>query len=381
MSTASTGVILAIDLGKFHSQACFYNLADGSHEFVKLASTPKAMHELLTSRPVDRVVIEVGAQAGWVVDLCRTLGIEVQVACANGEAWRWKNVKYKSDRQDALKLARLSANNELTLVHVPAKDVRQWRSLMQYRHKLVERRTAVRNSIHALLAVQGDQAVIRNWSGPMVDELKKLGKPLKKCGADDLWRGQLDLELRMMEEIGVLIEEAEAKLDALAAQDSQQGRRVRLLQTIPGVGPRLAEMVVAWIDDPGRFATGRQVGSYAGLTPRRYQSGQSDRHGRISKAGCGRLRKLLVQVAWGMLQHNERGKAVFARLCKGHKTRRKQAAVALARKVLVWCWAMLRDNKPWDEKQQERRQSELAEAALAEAALAEAALAEALAPA
>ena len=353
MSSASleSGVILAIDLGKFHSQACFYNVADGSHEFQKLASTPKAMHELLSSRKVDRVVIEVGAQAGWVVDLCRALGIEVQVAATNGEPWRWKNVKDKSDRQDALKLAKLSARNELTLVHVPAKAVRQCRSLMQYRHKLVERRTAVRNSIHALLAVQGDQAVIRNWNGPMVEELKKLARPLTKCGPEELWRGQLDLELRMMAELEVLIEEAEAKLDALAAQDTQQGRRVRLLQSIPGVGPRLAEMAVAWIDDPKRFATGRQVGSYAGLTPKRYQSGESDRHGRISKAGCGRLRKLLVQVAWGMLQYNERGKAVFERLFKGQKTRRKQAAVALARKVLVWFWAMLRDNKPWDQKQ------------------------------
>jgi transposase len=369
MSSASlkSGVILAIDLGKFHSQACFYDTADASHEFVKVASTPKAMHELLTRRQIDRVVIEVGAQAGWVTDLCRALGLQVQVASTNGEAWRWKNVKEKSDRQDALKLARLSANNELTLVHVPEKPVRQWRSLMQYRHKLVERRTAVRNSIHALLAVQGGQAVIRNWSGPMVEELKSLARPLKKCGREEVWQGQLDSELRMMEELDVLIEEVENKLDALAAEDSQQARQVRLLQSVPGVGPRLAEMVVAWIDDPKRFRTGRQVGSYAGLTPRRYQSGQKDRHGRISKAGCGRLRKLLVQVAWGMLQYNERGKAVFERLCKGHKTRRKQAAVALARKVLVWCWAMLRDNKPWGPQQWERRQAELAEAALAPA--------------
>jgi transposase len=357
--SSKSGVILAIDLGKFHSQACFYRVADGSHEFVKVASTPKAMHELLSSRPVDRVVIEVGAQAGWVVDLCRTLGIEVQVTSTNGEAWRWKNVKDKSDRLDALKTAKLSALSQLSPVHVPAKPVRQWRSLMQYRHKLVERRTAVRNSIHALLAVQGDQATIRNWNGPMVEELK--------CGAEQLWRGQLDSELRMMAELDQLIEEAEAKLDALAAEDNLRGKRVRLLQSIPGVGPRLAEMAVAWIDDPQRFRTGRHVGSYAGLTPRRYQSGEKDRHGRISKAGCGRLRKLLVQVAWGMLQYNERGKAVFARLCKGQKTRRKQAVTALARKVLVWCWAMLRDNKPWDPQQWERRQAELAEAALAPA--------------
>jgi transposase len=74
------------------------------------------------------------------------------------------------------------------------------------------------------------------------------------------------------------------------------------------------------------------VGAYAGLAPRRYQSGESDRSGRISKAGSGRLRNLLEQVAWGMLRYNPRGREVFDRLCKNHKTRRKQAAVALARR-------------------------------------------------
>jgi transposase len=346
---AKTGTILAIDLGKFHSQACHFRVGDGTHEFRRVATTPAAMHELLVARPVDRVVVEAGAQAGWVADLCRTLGVAVLVANANDDAWRWRSVKNKSDREDALKLARLCVMNQLSGVHVPLKAVRQWRSLIQYRHTLVERRTATRNAIHALLAVQGDQAAIKGWSAAMVEELKKLAKPLKDCGMDELWRGQLDLELTAMEQVGALIAAAEARLDELAAANGERGKRVQLLRTIPGVGPRMAELVVAWVDDPRRFTTGRDVGAYAGLTPRRHQSGEVDRHGRISKAGCGRLRKVAVQVAWGMLQHNERGRASFERICKGQRTRRKQAAVALARKVLVWCWAMLRDGKPWRE--------------------------------
>lgn len=356
MSVTATGIILAIDLGKFHSQGCFYRVSDGSHEFKRIETTPKAMHDLLVDRPVDRVVIEAGAQAGWVTDLCRTLGIEIQVANANGEAWRWKSVKNKSDREDALKSGRLSAMNQLSLVHMPEKDVRQWRSLIQYRHKLVERRTAIRNSIHALLAVQGTEGAIRSWSAEMIVELRKLARPVKECAMEALWRGQLDLELTAMEQVDALVKQVEAKLDELGSlEQGERGQRVQLLQTIPGVGPRLSELVVAWIDDPHRFRNGREVGSYAGLTPRRYQSGESDRSGRISRAGCGKLRKLLVQVAWGMLQHNARGRAVFDRLCKNQKTRRKQAAVALARKVLVWCWAMLRDNRPWDERHHQRR--------------------------
>jgi transposase len=72
-----------------------------------------------------------------------------------------------------------------------------------------------------------------------------------------------------------------------------------------------------------------------------------DRSGRISKAGCGKLRKLLLEIAWGMLRHNAHGQRVFARISKGQKTRRKQAAVALARRILGWCWAMLRDGTQW----------------------------------
>jgi transposase len=72
-----------------------------------------------------------------------------------------------------------------------------------------------------------------------------------------------------------------------------------------------------------------------------------DRSGRISKAGCRKLRKLLVEIAWGMLRHNAHGAAVFNRISKGQRTRRKQAAVALGRRVLCWCWAMLRDGTEW----------------------------------
>ena len=338
--------ILAIDLGKFQSQACFFKSEDASHRFERVTTSPAALHDLFLANQgkVDRLVIEVCHLAGWVVDLAKAMGVgDVRVANANHEAWRWKNVKNKSDKQDALKLARLSAMNQLPLAHVPAKDVRQWRGLIQYRHTLVERRTAVRNAVHAILGAAGE-ADVTDFGKGATARLKTLAKELPACGPEELWRGQLHCELTALEQVRELVERVEDKLDELAARDD----RVELLQSIPGVGPRLAEMVVAQLDDPKRFKSARQVGAYAGLAPKRYQSGESDRSGRISRAGCGRLRKLLVQVAWGMLRHNAHGAAVFERLCKGQRTRRKQAAVALARRILVWCWAMLRDGRRWD---------------------------------
>jgi transposase len=339
-------LILAIDLGKAKSLACWYQTDDATHEFRTVPTRPGDFHTLVTDRPVDRVVIEICDAAGWVVDLCRTLGIPVQVANTNQAAWRWRNVKKKCDREDALKLARLSAMGQIAPVHVPEKTVREWRSLILFRHKLVDRRTSVRNAIHSILVAQGMAIPGRRsvWSDDSMSQLAALARPLAECTTmEELWRGHLKMELEHLDELCRRIVELDQKLDALGEADA----RVRRLRTIPGVGPRLSELTVAMIDDPHRFANARQVGAYAGMVPRRYQSGDMDRSGRISKAGCGKLRKLLVEIAWGMLRHNPHGAGVFNRISKGQKTRRKQAAVALGRKVLCWCWAMLRDGADW----------------------------------
>jgi transposase len=340
-------VILAIDLAKAKSLFCWYQTEDQSHELKTVPSTPAAFAEALVAREVDRVVIEVCDMAGWIQDLCRTLALEVQVVNVNVEAWRWKNVKNKTDKTDVLKLARLSAGNDLKTVNLPARQTRCWRSLILYRQKLIERRTAIKNSIHALLVCEG-QAMAGGremWSERSLSQLRKLAREIGTCSKEQLWAGHLQMELDSLDHLMKQIQELDQKLDEVGKTDA----RVIRLQTIPGVGPRLSELMVAMIDDPHRFKNARQVSAYAGLVPRRYQSGMMDRSGRISKAGCAKLRKLLVEIAWGMLRHNPYGQRVFARISKGQKTRRKQAAVALGRHVLVWGWAMLRDETDWKE--------------------------------
>ena len=204
----------------------------------------------------------------------------------------------------------------------------------------------MRSAVHSILVAQGMAMPGRRsvWSDDSMSKLRVLARPLGECTTmEELWRGHLQMELEQLDELCRRIVELDQKLDAIGHADP----RVRRLRTIPGVGPRLSELVVAMIDDPHRFKSARQISAYAGLVPRRYQSGAMDRSGRISKAGCGKLRKLLTEIAWGMLRHNRHGAAVFARISKGQKTRRKQAAVALGRKVLCWCWAMLRDGSDW----------------------------------
>ncbi|MFA7238275.1 MAG: IS110 family transposase [Phycisphaeraceae bacterium] len=347
-------IILAIDLGKFKSVACIYNTADASHEFRTIRTTPPEVHDLIVRTLSDgegnfrgRVVIEVGSAAGWVKDICEVLGVEIQIANPNHEAWRWRNIKRKTDKDDGLKMAKLSAMDQLPMVTLPSSQVRQWRNLIAYRHTLVGRRTAIKNNIRAILDRQGlsHAAGKSGWTLGAIERLREMSAVLEDVAADQLWRGMLHVELLALEQIEGLIEPVEAKLEAMARQDA----RVALLRTIPGVGPRLAETVVAMIDDPKRFKTGKQVGAYAGLVPRQIESGTMSRTGRITGHGNKLLRGLLVEVSWLMRRYNPRLSAHFEQVCRGSKTRKKIAVVATARKLLVICWAMLRDGTRWRE--------------------------------
>jgi transposase len=336
-----------MDLGKNKSVVCDYDSEKGTHQFETIRMTPQTVHDLLVTKEPDRVVIETGRGSGWVYDLAVALGLPVQVANTNHEIWRWRLNTKKNDRQDALKLAQLSALGQLPTVHMPIKKVRAWRSLIAYRQSLVERRTAIKNSIRALLEREGRAwpEGKSGWSQAALAELQALARSWPEATAEGLWRGQLGTEL-------TLLAEAEKALAAVTEKLDQMGARqkpVRLLQTAAGVGPRLAEAVVASLDDPHRFKTGKQVGSYVGLTPRQYQSGQQDRKGHISGRGNATLRALLVEVSWLMLRWNDWARVTYRRLLERCGGRKKVAIVALARKLLVRLWALWRDGRPWSE--------------------------------
>lgn len=337
--------ILALDLGKFNSVACIYASPSDQHQFKQIGTTAGEIHDLVVEAEADLVVFEVCSFAGWVHDLVCALDVEVRVANPAHEGWRWRSVKRKTDRDDALKLARLAAANQLPTAYIPSFSVREWRSLIQYRHKLVGRRTAIRNNIRSILMRQGIKApsVHRAWTKAGLTALSEMARPLEDLGMDELWRGMLGLELRALQQLEQLLGEAEAKLNTIGATEEQ----VVQVRTIPGVGPRLAETIVAFIDDPHRFKNGRQVACYAGLTPKQYESGTMKRQGRISRHGPALLRSLLVEVAWLVRRYNPWGQAVFESIAKGHRSRRKQAIVALARRLLIRAWAMMRDGTTW----------------------------------
>lgn len=291
------------------------------------------------------ILIEACLLAGWVRDLCAELGVPCLVANTSSEAWKFKHLKRKTDRDDALRLAEVYRLGKFPRVAIPEKEVREKRGLIETRQKLVGRRVALPNRIRAVLVSQGLPAPCgaKAWSALGLAGIAAHAQPIAACAPRDLWRGRLHLALAERAHVQGLLDQAEKKRDELA----QSNEGMKLLNTIPGVGPRTAEAVVAFLPEPKRFQTTKQVSAYGGFVPRPYQSTDTDHRGRITKRGPRTLRKLLVECAWVMLRYNPWARAVYQRLTHGGQTRKKQAIGALARKLLVRCWAMLRDGTAW----------------------------------
>jgi len=342
--------ILALDLGNFKSVACELETDTNSLQYQAIVSSKGAVRELLQERKPDRVVMEICPLAGWVSDIAREMGMEVEVAGMNEQGSRWRYVKRKSDRRDALKLAQRSALGELKLVHVPERAVRQWRSLINYRQQLVRRRTKIKNHLRALL-LRENLSWTRGksgWTQEAIAKLRALALPLDEVQGDELWRGELMVELEALNAVQGQLRQIERKLDRMGKADA----RVQLLQSANGVGPRLAEALVAQFDDPRRLKNSKEVGPYLGLVPKRWQSGETERLGHITREGSRVIRALLVEASWAGLRYNSWIREVYQRVRRGSKARRKIAIVAVARRLAVRCWAMLRDGTRWRESPQ-----------------------------
>ncbi len=340
--------ILAIDLGKNNSAICIFDRSSLKCKYKTVHTRKQVMHDLFVEYQdnIEIVLFETGSQMGWVADILWALNIPFEVANTNHSAWKWKNNPNKSDRKDAQRLAMMYHTGFFPTVHVPRRAVRQKRSLINYRDDIVKRITKIKNSIRAILGREDIPLPSgkKGWTIKALKPIREFAMSHKDItDLEDLWKGQLHNELNQLDNTTEELNAIESKLNVLGEADE----KAKLLRTVPGVGPRLSEAVVAIIDDPHRFKNGRHVSSYLGMVPRRWQSGQVDITGRISKCGNKLLRTLLVEVSWLGLREPWM-REIYNKVKHGDKKRAKVAIVALARKLLVICWAMLKNGTTFD---------------------------------
>jgi transposase len=120
-------MIWAMDLGSSQSAICTLDTTTGKVRHGSCRTQAARIRALLQRQRPDLVVVEISPLAALVHDLAVDLGLAIQVADTTQDAWRWWNVKRKTDRDDALKLARLAALGQINPVHIPEPRMRQWR--------------------------------------------------------------------------------------------------------------------------------------------------------------------------------------------------------------------------------------------------------------
>jgi transposase len=287
-------------------------------------------------RPV-AICYEASCGYGHLHDRLGRLSTRVEVAHP-GQLRLIFRSKRKNDRVDAKKLATLLFLGQVPQVHVPSMDVRSWRSMIEFRHRLVAKQTRVKNGLRSLLRGHGIEQPVgrRMWSTRGVSWLAGVELPTV---IDTLQR---DMKL---DELGLLqrqIKFVERELNTIA--EAHPG--VHVLQTIPGVGPRTAEAMVAYIDDPSRFSNNKKIGCYFGLVPRE-DSSVHTRLGHITQEGPSTVRRLLVEAAWQGCRRSPYIKAYFERIARGDRERRKIALVATAHYLARVMLAMLRTGECW----------------------------------
>jgi transposase len=130
---------------------------------------------------------------------------------------------------------------------------------------------------------------------------------------------------------------------------STRNPAVQLLMTIPGVGLRTAETVVAYVDDPARFRRNKSIGAYLGLVPCQDQSARTNRLGHITREGPAAVRRMLCEASWQAVRRSPTTRRYFERIQHGRKDRKKIAIVATAHYLARVMLSMLQSGEAWRE--------------------------------
>jgi len=287
-------------------------------------------------QPVAQVAYEAGPCGYSLYRTCEAAGIKALVA-APSRIPRPVTRRSKTDRLDCRKLADYAARDMLVPVSVPTEEEEMLRSLQRRRHDLTDRIRSTKQQIKSLLLEYHIEEPhgLSQWSKASVEALRRLvlGFAL---------RDTLDSHLR---ELTYLAEERLRVGQSIAKAIPQAvSERMKILQSVPGVGEVLATTFACEIFRPERFADGERLSSYVGLAPVVSQSGESATTGSLVRTGQQRLRSLLVECAWIHKGRDSGAELLYRRILSrtGHA---QKSIVAVARRLLTLLWRLCIENR------------------------------------
>lgn len=329
-----------IDVSLEYSSVC---VVDASGRIVregKVASEPEALIGWFESLGLSlvRIGLEAGPLSQWLYAAMKEAGLPVELLETRHVRDAFKAMPVKSDRNDARGIAQLMRLGWFRPVHCKSMAAQETRAVLTARKLLQNKLRDVEASLRGTLRGFGlkvGKTTPKRFAGRVMELVAP--HPSLQAIAEAL----LAVHAVLLREFNGF----ERRVRAMARQDA----KARLLMSTPGVGAIVALTFASAIDDPTRFKSSKQVGAHFGMTPRKYQSGETEYSGRISKIGDKEVRTGLFESSHVILTKPVKGSALKSwamRLAK--RVGMKKAKVALARKLAVIMHRMLVDGTPFN---------------------------------
>jgi transposase len=330
-----------IDVSLEYSSVC---VVDASGKIIregKVASEPEALIAWFGSLEFEliRVGLEAGPLSQWLYAAMRDAGLAVELLETRHVHDAFKAMPVKTDRNDARGIAQLMRLGWFKPVHCKSMAAQETRALLTARKLIQSKLLDIENGLRGILRGFGlkvGKTTAKSFAG-RIEELVARHPNLEAVAA------------ALLAVRAVLLREFDA-FEKRVRVMARSHAKARLLMTTPSVGPIVALTYASAIDDPGRFRSSKAAGAHFGLTPKKYQSGETDVSGRISKIGDASVREALYQAAHVMLTKPVKGatalKSWAMRIAK--RAGMRKAKVALARKLAVVLHRMLADDQPFN---------------------------------
>ena len=329
-----------IDVSLEYSSVC---IVDASGKIVregKVASEPEALIGWFGSLGfgLERIGLEAGPLSQWLFAAMRGAGLAVELLETRHVRKAFEAMPVKSDRNDARGIAQLMRLGWFRPVHCKSIGAQETRAVLTSRKLVQSKLLDVENHLRGILRGFGLKVGKTTNSS--------FGRRILELVANHA--SLVTIAKALLAVHAVLLHEFKAfekQVRSMARQDA----KARLLMSTPSVGPIVALTYASAIDDPGRFKSSKLVGAHFGLTPKKYQSGQTDYTGRISKIGDASVRTALYEAAHIMLTKPLKGctqlKSWAMRIAR--RAGMSKAKVALARRLAVIMHRMLADGTPF----------------------------------
>lgn len=302
----------------------------------KVASEPEALIAWFRSVgfAVERIGLEAGPLSQWLYAAMKQAGLAVELLETRHVRDAFKAMPVKSDRNDARGIAQLMRLGWFRPVHCKSIGAQETRAVLTARKLVQSKLQDVENSLRGILRGFGlkvGKTTERGFAGRIRELVAN------HASLESIAEALLSVHAVLLREFKAF----ETQVRSMARSDA----KAKLLMSTPAVGPIVALTYASAIDDPGRFKSSKRAGSHFGMTPKKYQSGETDHSGRISKIGDASVRTALYEAAHIMLIKPIKGcsalKSWAMRIAR--RAGMKKAKVALARKLAVIMHRMLAD--------------------------------------